>query len=493
MTAPSSEKIIRDPVHGNIRIPNWVCQEIVDTDIFQRLRFVEQSSIRLLYPGARHDRFVHSLGVFHVASKVFAYLRKQFVAEGFSKREIERFQNTFIVAALLHDCAHSPFSHTGEELAKDYCNPDIEEFLTRTIRTKAFQSDFYDPDGDRSFHTHEMASAYVGCEAYAKVFRRHNIDREQFARMIIGLRNSHAGKSSKRAAYNCLILLLNGFIVDVDRLDYLLRDTWASGVCNSSVDIDRLIAGLRLDLKNGRVKVHFKSLSSMVNAVTARDFIYTWILPHHKVSYANELLTRAIKALVTKMAKGLRRSEAEIGCEIFSPQRMLRSCSVKIGTETISLPTDGDLIYLMKKYIPDNEFVQAYLSRKKEFVSLWKNYAEFSHVFSVERYNEEILSEPRFWNVFASEVIQYCKRCGGIISTDVQCIKQTQDEMLRLDIVSDQKTDARFDPSSLFKKDGRRKFYIYVFLRNERKAARKKILADLHKLFRQSVDAYRHR
>lgn len=69
------EKSIKDPVHGYIVIPKEYCRLFVDTPIFQRLRLIEQTSMRWLFPGARHDRFIHSLGVFHLAYRIYESIK----------------------------------------------------------------------------------------------------------------------------------------------------------------------------------------------------------------------------------------------------------------------------------------------------------------------------------------------------------------------------------------------------------------------------------
>ena len=110
------DKIFHDTVHGNIRIPERYCNLIIDTLLFQRLRRVEQSSVRSLYPCARHDRFIHSIGVFYIGSMVAEWLSNNLVKE--LSEEVEPFWdkvvNSYKIACLLHDIGHAPFSHTFE-------------------------------------------------------------------------------------------------------------------------------------------------------------------------------------------------------------------------------------------------------------------------------------------------------------------------------------------------------------------------------------------
>ena len=101
-------KIFLDTVHGYISVPNGYCDKFVDTANFQRLRRIEQLSSRSLYPCARHDRFVHSIGVFHIGERLLDTIKSDGVELDESLRQ------SFLIACLLHDVGHSPFSHTLE-------------------------------------------------------------------------------------------------------------------------------------------------------------------------------------------------------------------------------------------------------------------------------------------------------------------------------------------------------------------------------------------
>lgn len=495
-------KIFRDPVHGNILIDKWVCDAFVDSDVFQRLRFVEQSSVRLLYPGARHDRFIHSIGVFHVAKKILNQVMHQFWDAGVNKKDCEKLRNCFLSAALLHDCAHSPFSHTGEELATLYCGERIEKLLVNVVHSPSFENDFY--EAQENLHTHELASAYVAIRSFSKHFQTYSIDKEQFARMIIGVRNKNTGQNKLLMAYNCLIRLINGFVIDADRLDYLMRDTWATGVCNASVDVDRLIAGLELDVNKGVVCFRASALSSVVNAVAARDYIYTWILPHHKVALANLLLDKSMRALVAALSKstqasqvkGNRMTDAQVGDLLFSPRRLIRGSAKWVSGEVISLPSDGDLLYLMKKFIPKNPYVVAYLSREKRFVSLWKTYAEFSQIFSVENVDDEcLLQDKSFWELFCSKIMQ-SNINRYVICTDVNKIKQTAGDLGKVEVYGPDSNQGgrgmRYELSRLLPARCSNKYYFYVYIKKSEASKKAQVIRTLKKLFNQVLEDYRH-
>ncbi len=116
-------KKFRDTIHGYIDIPDIIVSNIIDTEQFQRLKYIEQTSMRSLYPAARHDRFIHSLGVYWLGKQAFAYFRQnsQKILSEEEKKELEeawwnKQEVLFSLACLLHDCAHAPFSHTLENM-----------------------------------------------------------------------------------------------------------------------------------------------------------------------------------------------------------------------------------------------------------------------------------------------------------------------------------------------------------------------------------------
>jgi len=242
----STAKLFRDPVHGYISIPTDYCNHFIDHEIFQRLRRIEQTGISVLYPSAHHDRFSHSLGVYHLGQIGYSYLKENSkVLEGRDSLE-----NSFSIACLLHDCAHSPFSHTFEKYYTLNKENDIPNRLIKNIPDPSFSDDFK----LSSPSPHEIVSAIVAIEVFGEQIEYLGGDINLVARMIIGCKFS----AKDKAVENCVISLLNGFAIDVDKLDYIIRDTWASGVNNVKIDEKRLLSSLiiRPD-KDGVFKIFF--------------------------------------------------------------------------------------------------------------------------------------------------------------------------------------------------------------------------------------------
>ena len=152
MGSDSKIKHFLDSVHGTINIPSEYCDKIIDTCYFQRLRRIEQNSCRSVFPSARHDRFIHSLGVFHLGMLIVDSIKNK--CNNLPKNA-EKIFNTYKMACLLHDVGHTPFSHTFEEFFDRDC---IETALKAELNNSDFSNDI---DNGRKAAHHEALSAYI--------------------------------------------------------------------------------------------------------------------------------------------------------------------------------------------------------------------------------------------------------------------------------------------------------------------------------------------
>lgn len=314
------EKLFMDAVHGYIRVPKCFVTHLIDTEMFQRLRNIDQTGMRILYPNAKHDRFSHSLGVFHLGCAAVDTLLENFSHAEYWKISSDHTSLTFwaknkalfLIACLLHDIGHAPFSHslegiilknspmlweetaetageqacdeprktageqTGEEPAEETANQKAEYLPDYLMRKLHKLEGGAEPVNRSDAAAHEYIGAlYIithmrnaieavlddliarnypvvgtGNILYAEHYKynpritKDDLDGDIafIARMILGLK--YTGYQPEKQIRNCFIELLNGGNFDVDKLDYVIRDTKMSGISNISIDIARLLGAL---------------------------------------------------------------------------------------------------------------------------------------------------------------------------------------------------------------------------------------------------------
>ncbi|MCR9084720.1 MAG: HD domain-containing protein, partial [Cyclobacteriaceae bacterium] len=196
-----SQKILNDPVYGFITIPSELIFEIIDHPYFQRLRRIKQLGLTdFVYPGALHTRFHHALGAMHLMHVTLDHLRTKGI-----EISDEEFEAT-LIAILLHDIGHGPFSHA------------LEYSLLRSI-----------PHEKLSILIIEMLNRELGgrLDLTLKIFKN-QYERKFFHQLV----------SSQ---------------LDIDRLDYLQRDCFFTGVSEGTIGADRIIK--MMDVKNDRIVI----------------------------------------------------------------------------------------------------------------------------------------------------------------------------------------------------------------------------------------------
>ncbi len=244
-------EILRDPVWNNIRV-DGLTLELVDTEVFQRLRYVRQLGwTYLVYPGATHSRFEHALGTHHLSRRTLALLCE---AEDASISEQE--QAIVRSAALLHDVGHYPFSHALEEIGALH-----HEDVARPLITEGAIA--------------SLLSSRLGNDAPARVFD-----------LIRG---------ESRSALQGLI---SGSL-DLDKIEYLTRDAFMCGVPYGEIDVDRLTNSLVLvdDPATGRpaLGVQEKALSALESLLFAKYQMYRNVYWHHAVRSATAMYKRLVE------------------------------------------------------------------------------------------------------------------------------------------------------------------------------------------------------
>lgn len=239
--------IIRDPIHNFINVErDSLYHRLIETNEFQRLRYIKQLGVSyLIYPGATHTRFEHSLGVFHLSGRVLEHLRIK------DTDEIVYFRT----AALLHDIGHLCFSHVFEE----FFTPQKHEIWTKDIIT------------NKETKVNEVLS---------EIFSANDIDKI-YNRFIKG--------PSKPYYFKSLI----SSELDIDRLDYLLRDSHFTGNPCGKYDVERLIRSLEIsDKVDGKERATINEKRGkyvLHNYILARYFMYNEVYNHRVTIGAQKL------------------------------------------------------------------------------------------------------------------------------------------------------------------------------------------------------------
>lgn len=229
----NKKKIINDPVYGFISIRSELIYDIIQHPYFQRLRYIKQLGLsNLVYPGAQHTRFHHALGAMHLMGRALGTLRAKGIEV--SELELEAAQ----IAILLHDIGHGPLSHTLEQTLLEGVPHESLSYLFMKSLNQQFNSQL------------ELALQFF----------RNSYPRKFFHQLISGQ-------------------------LDIDRLDYLKRDSFFTGVMEGTIGIDRIIE--LLNVHNGMLVVEEKGIFSIESFLHARRLMY-WQVYLHKTSVSAE-------------------------------------------------------------------------------------------------------------------------------------------------------------------------------------------------------------
>ncbi|NJE61294.1 HD domain-containing protein [Thermococcus sp. 21S7] len=248
-------KIIHDGIHGSMKLTGIIL-DLVKTPEFQRLRNIRQLGLAyLVYPGANHSRFEHSLGAWHLAKRLSQEV-------GLDENESMLLQ----VGALLHDIGHGPFSHTFESIYKHYVKEHDHMHLGRDMVLGKVDI----TESENGGRIPEIIEGYD-----------YDFTPKDVADLIRGKHEKHY-----------LGHMLHGD-VDVDQLDYLVRDAHYTGVAHGIIDLERLLKVLKIH--DGELVVDEKGIEAVEGMMVARSLMYSRVYFHHTVKIAEGMLTRALE------------------------------------------------------------------------------------------------------------------------------------------------------------------------------------------------------
>jgi len=254
-------KIIRDSIHGNIEFDDFF-SHLLDVPELQRLSGIKQLGLaHLVFPGAHHTRLEHSFGAFHLATKISVSM------------ELPTFEKHHLMcAALLHDVGHGPFSHTLESLLRNRFNVDHVDLTKQLIKGT------YD-----IFHDHER-SFLASHHTVPEILEQYEMDTDIITQIISGTYQDHP----------YLAQLLNS-VIDVDQIDYLLRDAYYTGVSYGMIDSQRFIQTLEIYDEN--LAIDRKGVGVVENVLMARALMYSSVYFHKTVRIAELMLSKSLELI----------------------------------------------------------------------------------------------------------------------------------------------------------------------------------------------------
>ncbi|MDR1005342.1 MAG: HD domain-containing protein [Bacteroidales bacterium] len=246
MSKANKKKIINDPVYGFINIRNEEIYDLIQHPYFQRLRRIKQLGLtNLVYPGAEHTRFAHSIGAMHLMTQALDVLR----AKGVSIDEEE--YNAALIAILLHDIGHSPLSHSLEHCFFTSKHEDISLALMRQMNVSP-------------------TAIAIFTNRYHKAFLHHLVSSQ----------------------------------VDCDRLDYLTRDSFFTGVSEGVIGTERILNMYSVTPK-GELVIDEKGIYSIEKFIISRRLMYWQVYMHKTVVAADNLLKSIFSRVRDMLAMGL--------------------------------------------------------------------------------------------------------------------------------------------------------------------------------------------
>lgn len=298
-------KIVNDPVYGFIEIPYKILFDIIEHPYFQRLRRISQTGLlSLIYPGARHTRFHHALGAMHLMFLALKTLKLKGVE--ISEEETKG----ALIAILLHDVGHGPFSHALESVIMTDCH-------------------------------HEKLSLYL----------MDRLNQEFNGALSLAIQMFQKGYS--RAFFEQLI----SSQLDVDRMDYLKRDSFYTGVVEGNINSQRIIS--MMNVHENKLVIESKGVYSVENFLTSRMFMYWQVYFHKTASTAEDILMK-----ILKRAKELSLAGANLPATENLSYFLKKDVFERMTDEDLKRFTeldDSDVLYSIKAWQKNSDFVLRYL------------------------------------------------------------------------------------------------------------------------------------
>lgn len=303
---PVIRKIINDPVYGFITIDHPLILQIISHPVYQRLRNIHQMAFaHLVYPGAVHSRLHHSLGAYHLMCNALNELKNKGTEISFEEELGAK------IAILLHDIGHGPFSHALEnELIKDVQHEAISILLMQVL--------------NKEFDGQLQTAIDIFTNNHPKLF---------------------------------LHQLVSGQL-DVDRMDYLIRDSFFTGVAEGVIGYDRILK--MLIVNDGNLMVEEKGIYSIEKFLVARRLMYWQVYLHKTVLGAEMVLVKIIRRAKELISKGVQLKSGSDALDFFLQQQDI---DIEEHLETFCQLDDHDVMTAIKNWSHHPDKILAVLCR----------------------------------------------------------------------------------------------------------------------------------
>ena len=339
---------LNDPIYGFISIPNGVLFKLVEHPYFQRLRRISQMGMSYtVFPGAHHTRFLHAIGAMHLAQVAVQTLRKKMVSISDAEEE------ALCIAILLHDIGHGPFSHAMEHSIVEKVNHENISLLFMEALNKELEG---------------------ALDLAIKMFK--NEYHRPFFHQLIASQ------------------------LDLDRLDYLRRDSFYTGASEGSINVQRLIA--MWDVKDDNLVVESKGIYSVESFLVARRLMYWQVYFHKTGVVAEQLLGKMLKRAKELVSKGVELPATD-ALSFFLRESVTLENFSKETLESFAALDDSDIITAMKAWIDVDDFILSTLSKKilnREFLKITIEKSPIDK----ERFEEKKLKIQEEFQLTAKEV-----------------------------------------------------------------------------------------
>lgn len=335
-------KIINDPVHGFIKIPHEILFDVIEHPYFQRLRRISQTGLlSLIFPGAKHTRFHHALGAMNLMFKVLETLKLKGVK--ISKDE----EKAAMLAILLHDIGHGPFSHALENMLMDDWHHEKISILLMNRLNKQFKG-----------------KLDLAIEMFQGKYHR------PFFNQLI---------SSQ---------------LDVDRMDYLKRDSFYTGVTEGSVNVERIIS--MMNVSNEELVIDAKGIYSVENYLTARMFMYWQVYYHKTAALAEHILVQILNRAKYLVSQNVT-LEAPSNLRYFLIKNHFEEATEE-DIRRFTLLDDMDVYQAIKEWANHDDFILARLCKVVIYRDFPKSIIS-SKPFSEELIKEKIRQTNNYFNI----------------------------------------------------------------------------------------------